>query len=349
MKILLYGDLQINGKNSDYMRFLYGSMQNMLEVINNEKPDLVVNLGDLMDTKHLISVEDLVWAWNINQQIERICKSHLILKGNHDVSDRNGDVSTVQVFNSSVTKAVTNFDEMYFNTKRFISIPYTRDIESVKRDLRSISNPEDIVAIFGHVDWIGCRLTPSFVTNHGLDPDEVMEMFPNSHIFNGHYHHPFSMDRLHFVGSPLHKDFNDVLGEVPRGFTLFDTETKSVRRIENSSTYYCVSVPVGTVESMETFVSGVSDMKSRIKVKVSVPNSLVDEASDVFDGFLWKSIIPRDSEVVSIYGGTGLGILSSSKEIVSKAIESSPDNLDRGILESIGNVIFSPQVKQNEV
>jgi hypothetical protein len=220
-------------------------------------------------------------------------------------------------------------------------LPYARDQEAMVGNISRVDFSK-IRAVFGHIDWYGCKLTPSFVTDFGLKPDEFLaKLAPGARIFNGHYHHPQDLGRFHLVGSPLHCDFNDVLGTIERGFTFWDTDTDKVERIVNHSTYYCLTLAFSTEEEAYKASKDLEPMKDRIRAKISVPSKIVDITSKAFDGFLWKSVIPADSTVASIFSGTGLKICSSPAEVIQRGVEAAPDGLDREALQKIGEGIFS--------
>jgi DNA repair exonuclease SbcCD nuclease subunit len=55
-------------------------------------------------------------------------------------------------------------------------------------------------------------------------------------VFSGHYHHRSSDKHIHYLGNPYEltwQDYND-----PRGFHLFDTDTRTIDFIRNPHTMF---------------------------------------------------------------------------------------------------------------
>lgn len=348
MRVLFFGDLQTNGKHAAYSSFLQSTMEFLMKTIDEERPDIVVNLGDLMDTKSVVEVDDLVWAWKLTREIEMECKppdfygypTHMLLMGNHDMSDKKGGRSSVEVMEGINTDIFTRLSTVETSEGLLVIIPYTEDMPGMWKKLSEIENKDSVFGIFAHTNWLGCRLTPTFVSDKGINPVDMENMFPNAHMFAGHYHHPLDLGRLHIVGSPLHKDFNDILGEIPRGFTLWDSKTGEITRIENPNTYHCLDLRFDDEELMKNAASSLRPMKDKLRVKISVPSAIVDETLEEFDGFLWKSVVPNESSITSLYQGHGIKICSTPGEVIRRGVETAPDDLDSEVLEKIGQAIF---------
>jgi hypothetical protein len=68
----------------------------------------------------------------------------------------------------------------------------------------------------------------------GLDP----KMFSRyEYVFSGHYHHKSHKENIFYVGTPYELTWQDF--EDPKGFHIFDTETRTIEFIENPyKTYY---------------------------------------------------------------------------------------------------------------
>jgi hypothetical protein len=343
VKVLLFGDLQINHRRPDYMTFLTGALEELERVIRDVCPVLVINLGDMFDTKHLVSVDDLVYGWEwsrrLGRALERSNRRLWVLKGNHDISDKHGDRASVQVLENPMTKVCMSMGVHVIYGLRVLVIPYTEDINSVYEEAQGIERPDLIV---GHCDWIGCRLTPSYVSKAGLDPAWFERNYPGVPIFNGHYHHPMDLGDLHMVGSPLHKDFNDIAGEIPRGFTLWDSETGKIERIANPSTYYCTQLTFTKEQEISEWRAKLAEHKHALRVKVFVPQALLDEAKDAFGDFLWNTVQPVDSEAIRAIHTSGVSVQSTASEIVKKGVDESDEQVyDRELLAEFGRKAFS--------
>ena len=349
MRILLYGDLQTNHRRPDYMQFLTKTLEYLVSVIEDRQPDLVVNLGDTFDTKNLVSVDDLVYGWQWSRRIGSArppvsasgttTKRHWVLKGNHDISDKHGDRASIQVLEEPNTLVCMGMGMHVVNGLRVLVIPYDEDVNSIYQSLHDCTDRPDL--ILGHCDWLGCRLTPHYVSKAGLDPAWFAKNYPGVPVFNGHYHHPMDVGDLHFVGSPVHKDFNDIAGEIPRGFSLWDSETGDVERIVNPHTYYCLQLSFTEEEEMRAWADKLRPDAERLRIKVAVPQRLLDEAKESFEDYLWHTIQPIDTEAIRAIHTSGITAQSTPSEVVTTGVgRADPEVYDCEMLATFGRKAF---------
>lgn len=82
--------------------------------------------------------------------------------------------------------------------------------------------------LFGHLELMGFEMYAGHTNDHGFDP-ALFSRFEQA--YSGHFHHRSHRGNITYLGSPYEttwSDYND-----PRGFHLFDTETKELTFIEN--------------------------------------------------------------------------------------------------------------------
>jgi DNA repair exonuclease SbcCD nuclease subunit len=80
----------------------------------------------------------------------------------------------------------------------------------------------------GHFEIAGFSMYRGMESHDGLDKS-IFEKFDL--VFSGHYHHRSSDGHIHYLGNPYEltwSDYND-----PRGFHLFDLETRELEFIDN--------------------------------------------------------------------------------------------------------------------
>lgn len=348
MRCLIFGDLQISFKRPDYMRYLEGSLSFIRSLIRTQTPDLVVNLGDTLDTFGVVDVRDLVWSYEqmsqISQEAEDVGAEYWVLKGNHDCADKKGECTALDVFkdidNMVYFPKSSNTDIKGVNVA---VLPWTDDRKDIwTREVCETVLPHTEI-VFGHIEWKGCRMTPTFVSTDGVDPDEFHRKFPKAVVFNGHYHQPARVGPVYLVGSPLNKDFNDVEAEEPRGALLYDTETKVAIRCGNDSSYKCLSLFLqdGNLQRIEEI-----PLKDRanLKLKVYVPRTKLQRASEIGEGFLWYACYPLDSDRVDVEKVAEVRVSSTPAEIVEKAVQASTADYNRDLLMKFGAEAFSPPV-----
>jgi DNA repair exonuclease SbcCD nuclease subunit len=100
-----------------------------------------------------------------------------------------------------------------------------------KTPLQLISSTDATVA-FGHLEISGFAMYRGTVAHDGTDPD-VFSKFDM--VCTGHYHTKSNAGNIHYLGAPCEytwSDFND-----PRGFHIFDTETRELTFVQNPISY----------------------------------------------------------------------------------------------------------------
>lgn len=93
--------------------------------------------------------------------------------------------------------------------------------------MSAISKPRAQIAM-GHLEINGFTMHRGLVSEHGYD----RSMFANfDKVYSGHYHHRSTIGNITYIGAfgeYTWNDFND-----PRGFSVFDTETREMEFIQN--------------------------------------------------------------------------------------------------------------------
>ena len=206
MKILFVGDphLRIN-KFSLAMEFI-GWLDKLIE---EQRPDLVVNLGDSLDTHAVIRSEVLN---ELMKHIYRVLDQgipYVYLKGNHDqYTPKDSRYHAMLSFkgrieNLFIVDAIQDLFGMTF-------VPFLADNGAFPTETRSIC--------IAHQTFLGADYG-AVNAEDGVDPDKVSADV----IISGHIHKMHTLGKVQYVGSPFAQDASDV--NQIKGITVFDSDT----------------------------------------------------------------------------------------------------------------------------
>ena len=104
--------------------------------------------------------------------------------------------------------------------------------ENYEHSLNMINNTKEQV-VFGHLEIDGFEAHLGYVHDGGLNK-RIFDRFDM--VMSGHYHHKSDDGHVYYLGTPYEIYWND-WGD-PKGFHVFDTETRQLERIVNPLTIY---------------------------------------------------------------------------------------------------------------
>lgn len=186
----------------------------------------VIHAGDLVDRRKYINVNtahrlrhDFLIPMN-----DAGVEMHIIA-GNHDeyykdtyrVNSLNefvdGRYKNIHTYSTPTTITIDGCD--------FFLLPWiTKEAEKECYEATEKSTAPVCVA---HLELDGFEMQKGMLSDHGWNH----KIFKNFDVvFTGHYHHRSIRDNIHYIGAlceHIWSDYND-----PRGFVVFDTETRSV-------------------------------------------------------------------------------------------------------------------------
>jgi DNA repair exonuclease SbcCD nuclease subunit len=192
--------------------------------------DTVIDLGDTFDRRKYVNfaILDKVRKYYFDELARRNITLYSIV-GNHSSYYRN----TNSVNSSKLLYGHYDNVKVFWRYKQI-------EIDGTKIDLIPWINSEnyddtmdfikrsDAQIAFGHLEVEGFAMYKNYVAGTGLQ----------SSIFNryelvasGHYHHKSSKGNIHYLGAPYEITWNDY--DDPRGFHIFDTETRELEFIQN--------------------------------------------------------------------------------------------------------------------
>ena len=186
----------------------------------------IFHLGDIADKRKGIN---FLSAKHLRKFLST-CEEIDVIVGNHDVFfKQNNEVNTMNEMVHDTMPTVKHYSEateIELDGTKIALVPwinsgnYTASMEFLKNTTAQI--------VFGHLEIAGFQMYRGSVNEHGLS-SSVFNKFDQ--VFSGHFHHKSSVGNIHYLGAPYEMTWSDY--DDPRGFHLFDTDTRELTFIEN--------------------------------------------------------------------------------------------------------------------
>ena len=234
MKIALITDQHFGGKSdsnsfNDYIAEFY--TKQFFPYLEDNEIHTVIDLGDTFDRRKYVnfSILEKVKEYYFDVLAEKNIKLHSIV-GNHSTYYRN----TNSVNSSQLLYGHYDNIEVYPEVSTICIdgtlidlIPWINS-ENYEKTMYFIKHSKAQVAL-GHLEVEGFAMYKNYVAGDGLQPN-IFKGY--EFVASGHYHHKSSKGNIHYLGAPYEITWNDY--DDPKGFHIFDTETREVEFIKNN-------------------------------------------------------------------------------------------------------------------
>jgi DNA repair exonuclease SbcCD nuclease subunit len=188
-----------------------------------------VHLGDVVDRRKFISFKIANDFRNrfINRFAELGIDLHIII-GNHDTYYKNtNEVNSMEeLVGRDRCNIYTGPEVVEFDGVPIQFIPWI-NANNYEESMSALSkSPAQIV--MGHLEVNGFEIHKGHVAD-GAYEKELFRRFDI--VMSGHFHHKSDDGQIYYLGTPYEIYWSDY--EDPRGFHIFDTETRELERIVN--------------------------------------------------------------------------------------------------------------------
>jgi DNA repair exonuclease SbcCD nuclease subunit len=192
----------------------------------------VVHLGDIFDKRKQVNIQtanrlrkDFLEVLHV-MQIEM----HLIA-GNHDTYYKNTNkINSIDEFITGVYPNIisytNNAETIEFDGLPILFVPWICD-ENRDQILQEMERTNAQICM-GHLEIQGFEMYKGSIVSHG-DDRKLFNKFDM--VFSGHFHHRSSDGQIFYLGS--HAEFTWSDYDDPKGFHIFDTETREIKFVEN--------------------------------------------------------------------------------------------------------------------
>jgi DNA repair exonuclease SbcCD nuclease subunit len=229
LKILVIGDPHIQCSNIQEVDLF---IERLLPLIESEKPEIIVILGDLLHNHEKLHTIPMNKAYELINKMRSISKTY-ILVGNHDIINNQQFLTDNHWMNGMKEWSnVCIVDKVLFETIngfKITFVPYVPNgrfneaLDTIGKEYWSTSN-----CIFAHQEFSGCKMGNIF----SIEGDNWPLNEPN--IISGHIHsRQTPQPNVYYPGSMLQHAFGESNSNIVSVVTLEDgKESYSLKEID---------------------------------------------------------------------------------------------------------------------
>ena len=237
MKIAILADTHFGARNDSQLFLDY--FTNFFE--NTFFPECekrgvktIIHLGDLMDRRKFVNFNTLsqVREKFVEPLVAGEYDFHCIV-GNHDTYYKNtNEVNAMQNLDiCKDAKVYTQSTTVEFDGLPILFIPWICD-DNEAESIRTIENTKATFAM-GHLEVKGFEMHNGHFNDHGQEKS-MFKRFEK--VMSGHFHKKSDDGHIYYLGTQYEMTWSDY--NCPKGFHVFDTDTREISRIENNNTIF---------------------------------------------------------------------------------------------------------------
>ncbi len=232
MKIALLNDTHFGCRNDspafmEYQNRFYNEL--FFPYLKKHNINTLVHLGDVVDRRKFINhntahnFKKVFWDKIDEMKLD----THIII-GNHDTYYKNTNeinaMSNLSI--SKEAKVYTRPTEVTFDNLDILFLPWICD-DNYDDSIYKIDNSTSLIAM-GHLEVKGFEMHKGVYNDHGLDKSQFTKF---EKVISGHFHKKSDDGRVYYLGTQYEITWSDY--GCPKGFHIFDTETRELERISN--------------------------------------------------------------------------------------------------------------------
>jgi DNA repair exonuclease SbcCD nuclease subunit len=237
MKIAIVTDTHFGARNDNqnFNEYFYKFYENIFfPTLKEQGITTCVHMGDVVDRRKFISyriANDFRKRFISTFQKANI-NLHIII-GNHDTYYKNtNEVNAMEeLVGQDRFKIYTNPEVVDFDGIPIQFIPWINS-GNYKLSMDALSRSNAQIAM-GHLEIDGFEMYKGFRAEGSYHKD-LFKRFDI--VMSGHFHHKSDDGQIYYLGTPYEIYWND--WQDPKGFHIFDTETRELERIINPYTIF---------------------------------------------------------------------------------------------------------------
>ena len=245
MKIALITDTHFGARNDSlpFNEYFYKFWEEIFfPYIDKRGIDTIIHLGDTMDRRKFVSykIANDFRTRFIKPIIDRNINMHILI-GNHDTYYKNtNEINSIEEllggkdYGRSWSKNIEYYPEaclVEFDGTPIFFCPWINS-ENYGSVMRKIAMSDADICM-GHLEINGFEMHKGHFSESGY-PKEMFKKFDT--VFSGHFHKKSDDGHIYYLGNTYQMTWSD--DNCPKGFHIFDTETKELERIINPFTIF---------------------------------------------------------------------------------------------------------------
>jgi len=238
LKLAIINDTHFGARNDNqnFNDYFYKFYENVFfPYLKDNGITTCVHMGDVVDRRKFISyrIANDFRKRFIRRFQEDGIELHIII-GNHDTYYKNtNEVNAMEeLVGQDRFKIYTNPEVVEFDGVPIQFVPWI-NAGNYEQSMAALSRSPAQIAM-GHLEIDGFEM---FKGGHRHEGSYNKEMFRSFDIvMSGHFHHKSDDGHIYYLGTPYEIYWND--WKDPKGFHIFDTETRELERIVNPYTLF---------------------------------------------------------------------------------------------------------------
>lgn len=235
MKIALITDTHWGVRNDSQVFLTYFEKfyrECFFKYLDDHDIKSIIHLGDIVDRRKYINYVTLrAFKENFIKPVkDREIDLHVIV-GNHDIPYRSSNEINAmrEIFEHGTNQYVKTYDNPTNINMDGCDIALMPWIHPGNfQTCATFIDKTPAQVLFGHLELQGFEMSRGLVMNEGYSA----EMFKHFDVVaSGHYHHKSTRGNINYLGAPYEMTWHDY--DDPRGFHIFDTETRTFEFIKN--------------------------------------------------------------------------------------------------------------------
>ena len=303
-------------------------------------------MGDVMDRRKYVSYKTATDFRKrfIDKFVEIGVDLHLIV-GNHDTYYKNtSEVNSMEELVSNNFKVYTGPEVVEFDETPILLMPWI-NANNYNASMDALKNAQSDI-LMGHLEVAGFAMTGQGMVSADGWEKEHFKRFET--VFSGHFHHKNDDGQIFYLGTPYEIYWNDC--DDPKGFHIFDTETRELTFIANPS---CIFHKVMYNDS----VNRDAHLKDYSQYKGCYLKVIVEEKKDpyFFDRFLDKLYAAGPANITVLEDATEydvgddetLNLAQDTPTLVGQYIDAIETEDDKSRLKKLVHELYIEALSEN--